>query len=92
MASQTILAQVPGTLSTLVNERYLTYNVAFDIEVKQLPGARGGIDDEAIARVSLTRGHNVPDGSPYTARYAYRGRKYESTGLRVQDGHLLAGF
>jgi hypothetical protein len=91
MASTTVLAQVQGTLSTLVNEQYITYNVTFDLEIKQLRSSRGGIDDEAIARVSLARGHSAPDGSPYTARYSYRGRKYESTGLRVEGGQLLAG-
>jgi len=90
MASTTVLAKVQGTLSTLVNEQYVTYNVTFDIEVKQLRGSRG-VEDEAVSRVSLVPGHNVPDGSPYTARYSYHGRNYDSPGLRVNGGQLLAG-
>ena len=92
MASTTVLAQVQGTLSTLVDEKYVTYNVVFDLEIKQLRGSGGGVDDEAIARLSLARGSKVPDGSPYTARYSYRGKKYESTRLRIEGGELLAGF
>jgi hypothetical protein len=84
--------QVQGTLSTLVDEKYVTYNFVFDLEIKQLRGSRGGVDDEAIARVSLARGSNMPDGSLYTARYSYRGREYESTGLRIEGGELLASF
>jgi hypothetical protein len=90
MVSTTVFTQLQGTLSTLVDEKYVTYNVTFDIEAKQLRGSRG-VEDEAVSRVSLVPGHGVPDGSPYTARYSYRGKKHESTGLRVQDGQLLAG-
>jgi hypothetical protein len=87
MASKTVFTQVQGTLSALVGEKCWTYNVTFGTEARKFRGSRG--IDQAVSRVSLAPGHRVPDGRPYTARYRYHGKRYESTGLRVDAGQLL---
>jgi len=84
------LDRIPGTLSTLINEQYVTYNVQLDLEVAQLRDQRGLVD-EAISKVSLAPGSKAPDGGPYTLRYTYSGKKHEAIGLRVNLGVLLAG-
>jgi hypothetical protein len=88
--SNKIFERIPGTLSTLVNDEYVTYDVQLDLEVAQLRG-QGGLENAAISKVSLAPGSVVPDGRPYTLRYTYRGKKYENVGLRVHLGVLLAG-
>jgi hypothetical protein len=86
--SETFFDRIDGTLSTLANDVYKNYQVTLDIEGKRLRGA-GGVEDEAISKVTLAS--RVPDGSPYTLRYSYHGKKYEQIGLRVDGGILLSG-
>jgi hypothetical protein len=86
--SNTFFDRIDGTLSTLVNEVYTDYPVKLDIEGKRLFGS-GGVEDEAISRVTLAS--HVPDGSPYTLRYSYHGKRHEQIGLRVNGGVLLSG-
>lgn len=78
--------RVPGTLSTVVNDRRLDYNVVLELKVVEHPVASG---IEAIPRVSLASA-SVPDGPGYTLSYIYRGEKHEQSGLRVQFGRLVA--
>ena len=47
--------RIAGTLSTLVNEEYVTYDVQLDLEVAQLWG-QGGLEGAAISKVSLAPG------------------------------------
>lgn len=85
-----VFDRVPATLSKLVNDRYVTYQVLLDLEVRQVYG-QNGVEHEAIAKSQMVAGTAPPDGGPYTLRYAYHGQRYEQIGMRMQFGRLLSG-
>jgi hypothetical protein len=73
---------------SLVNNQSISSDVMLDLKIAQLLGGQG-IDDEAVAEVSLTFGvRNPPDGA-YTLHYMFRNRlRQEQVQLK---GHRMIG-
>jgi hypothetical protein len=74
---------------SLVNSQGISSDVILDLKIAQLPGAHG-IDDEAVAEVSLTFGvRNPPDGD-YTLHYTFRNRPHQEQ-VRIKGQRMIGG-
>jgi hypothetical protein len=73
---------------SLVNNQGISSDVMLDLRIAQLHGAQG-IDDEAVAEVSLTFGVRIPPDGAYTLHYMFRNGSHQE---QVQlKGHKMIG-
>jgi len=74
---------------SLVNNQGISSDVILDLKIAQLHGDQG-IDDEAVAEVSVTFGVRIPDGS-YTLHYMFHNRPYQEQ-VQIKGKRMVGGI
>ena len=75
---------------SLVNNQGISSDVMLDLKIAQLRGGQG-IDDEAVAEVSLTFGVRNPPDRAYTLHYMFRDRSHEEQ-VHLKGHRMIGGI
>ena len=75
---------------SLVNNQGISSDVILDLEIAQLQGDQG-IDDEAVAHVSITFGVRIPADGSYTLHYIFHNRPYQEQ-VQVKGQRMIGGI
>ncbi len=75
---------------SLVNNQGISSDVILDLKIAQLPGDQG-VDDEAVAEVSVTFGVRIPADGAYTLHYLFHNRAYKEQ-VQIKGQRMIGGF
>jgi hypothetical protein len=75
---------------SLVNNQGIPSDVTLDLEIAQLHGDQG-IDDEAVANVSVTFGVRIPADGSYTLHYIFQNRPYQEQ-VQIKGRRMIGGI
>jgi hypothetical protein len=75
---------------SLVNDQGISSDVMLDLEIAQLHGDQG-IDDEAVAHVSITFGVRIPADGFFTLHYVFDNRPYQEQ-VQIKAQRMIGGI
>jgi hypothetical protein len=75
---------------SLVNNQGISSDVILDLKIAQLYGDQG-IDDEAVAEVSVTFGVRIPADGSYTLQYIFHNRPYQEQ-VQIKGKRMVGGI